>query len=416
MNRRERRAAAKQAEAGRAPNADAIAALYDAARGHLRAARYLDAQLCCQQALALDDHHADTLHLMGLSCLHTKQFDHAVEWLSRAIRQEPKTLYLTTLGTALLQQGRGEEALKAFEKAVQLKPDDAELWSNLALALYELGRPAEAILNFQQALKRAPRHWEAAKRIALLLYRAERFEEALVHFNLCHELDPNDVQTLHLRVETLHKLRRFEEAIAANRRAHVLDPTNANACNSLGNSLASLGQYEEALPWYDKAILLRGHVDYVHRNKAIALEQLGRFDEALAAYRRAMLADPNDAEAQWNFALLQMRIGNFEAGWVGREAARWKIGVLVAGYAKLSKPLWHGAEPIDGKTILVCPDEGLGDTIQFVRYVPMLAQRGARVILVCGRRHVLSCQLRPASRCAFPDRQPPCRPTISIVR
>jgi tetratricopeptide (TPR) repeat protein len=382
MNRRERRPAANQAKAGKAQNRDAIAALYDAARGHLRAARYLDAQLCCRQALALDDHHPDTLHLMGLACLHTRQFDHSVEFLSRAIRQEPKTLYLTTLGTALLQQGRGEEALKAFDKAVQLKPDDAELWSNLALALNELKRPAEAILSFQHALKRAPRHREAAKSVALLLYQAQRFEEALVYFNLCHELEPDDVQTLHLRAETLQRLRRFEEAIAANKQAHVLDPTNADACNGLGNALASLGHYQEALPWYDKAILLRKQVNYVDRNKAIALEQLGRFDEALAAYRRAMHADPNDAEAQWNFALLQMRTGNFEAGWAGREAARWNIPLLVAGYPKLSKPVWRGAEPIDGKTILVCVDEGLGDTIQFVRYVPMLAQRGARVILV----------------------------------
>jgi hypothetical protein len=112
------------------------------------------------------------------------------------------------------------------------------------------------------------------------------------------------------------------------------------------------------------------------------LEHRGRFDEAILVYRQAIAADPDDAEAEWNLALLQLVTGDFEAGWAGREAARWKIPVLVAGYPKLSKPLWRISEPIDGKTILVCPDEGIGDVIQYVRYVPMLAARGARVILI----------------------------------
>src|SRR5580704_1274444 len=91
---------------------------------------------------------------------------------------------------------------------------------------------------------------------------------------------------------------------------------------------------------------------------------------------------PGDADVKWSLALLQLLTGDFEAGWAGREAARWQIPALVDGYPKLSRPIWQGAEPIDGKTILVCPDEGLGDVIQFVRYVPMLAERGAHVILI----------------------------------
>ncbi len=383
MNRHERRAAARQAKAGKntAPGS-AIAALYDAARSHMRAGRYLDAQTCCQQALAIDGNHADTLHLMGLLCLHTRQHDHAVAWLSRAIALEPKTLYLTTLGTVLLQQGRGEEALAAFDRAIELKPDDAELWSNRGLCLNHLKRPADAITSFQHALMLDPRHGEAATEAARLLYQANRFEEALLHFNLCDELRPDNFQTLHMRAETLQKLGRFEEALADRQRAHLLDPANADACIGLGNSLASLGRYEEALPWFDRALALREDVAFGLRSKAIALEQLGRFDEALAAYRRAKLVDPNEAEAEWNLALLRLRMGEFEAGWAGREAARRRIPALVAGYAKFSQPFWLGFEPIDGKTILVCPDEGLGDTIQFARYLPMLAARGARVVLM----------------------------------
>src|ERR1700759_5445397 len=90
-------------EASTAPGAASPAALYEAGLAHLRAGRNLDAQLCCQQSLAVDGSHADTLHLMGLLCLDAKQHDHALEWISRAVRQEPKAEYLTSLGTTLQQ-------------------------------------------------------------------------------------------------------------------------------------------------------------------------------------------------------------------------------------------------------------------------------------------------------------------------
>ncbi len=214
MSRRERRAAGKTA-----PGAATVGRLYEVGLGHMRAGRHLDAQLCCQQALALDPNHADTLHLMGVLSLHARQYDHALEWISRAIRQEPKAVYLTSLGSTLVNQGRSDEALHAFDKAVQLKPLDADLWRNLGSVLIEVKRPADAILSFQHALKLNPRHWDAANKAALLLYQSERFEEALPCYNLCDELEPNHFQTLYMRALTLQKLGRLDEALADNKRA-----------------------------------------------------------------------------------------------------------------------------------------------------------------------------------------------------
>lgn len=379
MNGGEDRAALEPEVAGQGA-ADGVVQLYQAGVDHLRAGRHLDVQLCCEQVLARDPGHADALHLMGLLCVHTRELDHAVEWLSRAIRREPKPLYLTTLGTALLQRGRGADAIKVFEKAIELQPGNAELWRNLGLALAELRRNDDAILSFQRALELEPRLWDAASKAAILLHQAARFEDALAFANRCDELKPNDIQTLGLRAETLQALRRYEAALGDLERVHLLDPAHADCSNRMGNCLAALGRYEEALSCYDQAVALRDK--HALRNKAILLEQLGRLDQAFAAYRQAVAADPDDARAEWNLALLALLTGDFEAGWAGREAARWKIPALVEGYPRLSRPLWRGAEPIDGKTILVCPDEGLGDVIQFARYVPMLAARGARVILL----------------------------------
>jgi len=382
MSRRERRAVAKKAGVGlTAPGAGTVAALYQAGLSQMQAGQYLDAQLSCQQALAVDPNHADTLHLMGLLAFQAKQHDHAVEWISRAIRQEPKTDYLTNLGSTLVNLGRCEEALKAIDKAVQLKPLDADLWRNLGNMLAKLERPADALLSYQHALKLNPRHFDAASKAGHLLHQSERFEEALVYFDLCDELEPNHLPTLQTRALTLYELRRFEEALASNKRALTLDSANVDICNSLGNVLRSLGRNEEALQWFDRALELRPNVAATITNKAIMLVELQRFDEAFAAYHRATAIDPGYAPAEWNLALLQVLTGNFEAGWAGREV-RWKIPALSVHYPKFSQPMWLGKETIDGKTILINFDEGLGDTIQFARYVPMVAARGARVILV----------------------------------
>jgi tetratricopeptide (TPR) repeat protein len=125
MNRRERRAAAKKSQLA-LNGAGSLAALCEAGLDHLRAERFPDAQLCCRQALTIDPSHADALHLMGLVSLQAGRPDHAMEWFVSAISQAPKAKYLSSLGMALERLGRLEEALMAFDRAVQLKPDDAQ--------------------------------------------------------------------------------------------------------------------------------------------------------------------------------------------------------------------------------------------------------------------------------------------------
>jgi len=382
MNRRERRAADKPAKVELAsPRASTIAALSDAAYRHMRAGRYLDAQLCCRQALAINPEHAETLHLMGLVLVHDKQYDHALEWISRAIGQQPKPDYLTSLGTVLVNLGRHEEALKAFDKAVQLKPLDADLWRNLGNVLVDAQRPADAILSFQHALKLDPHHRDAASKAGRLLYQSDRFEEALACFDLCDQLQPNEFQTLHWRARALHQLKRPEEALADNERALALHPASADTLCNIGNVLSTLGRTQEAIAWFDRSLEVAQNSRATLTSKAAALVELRRFDEAFAAYGQAIVIEPGYAVTVWNLALLQMLTGDFEAGWAGREARR-SIPALSSHYPQFSQPMWLGKEPIDGKTILVNFDEGLGDTIQFARYVPMVAELGARVILV----------------------------------
>jgi tetratricopeptide (TPR) repeat protein len=398
MSRRERRAAAKASRTTSASSAgsESSTSLYEAGLGHLRAGRNLDAQLCCERALALQADHADALHLMGLLSLQAQHYDHAVEWISRAIRQNPKHEYLLSLAATLRHQGRIEEARQVLEKALQLKPADAGLWKTLGDILIDLKRLTDALSSFQQALKLKPEYWDAANECGIILHALGRFEEALSYFNLCDTLQPNRLRTLHMRAICLCSLKGLEASLPEIRRVLALDPTSAEMPNDVGTVLQSHGQDEVAMDWFEQALEIRPcFADALH-NRAVSLARVHRFDEAIAIYEHLKAANSADALADLGRAHLQLLAGDFEAGWAGREV-RWK---LPSSYPKLTQPMWLGNSALEGKTILIGADEGLGDTIQFARYVPMLVGRGARVIFVVqDSLHLLMSDLPGVAQC-----------------
>src|SRR6185437_12061778 len=217
MNRRERRARKSNTEA----SALTPVAQCDAGHRHLRAGQSLEAQLCCQKLLAADPNHAPALHLMGLIAFQAGQYDHALEWTARAIAQGPRADYLASLGAALSRLGRHEEALKAFDKAVQLKPDDAALWKAMGDALLELRRYDHALLSFQHVLKLDARNQDAAYKSGVLLHDAGRNEEAVACLELCDKLLPSHAPTLQARARALLALRKFDAALSDNLRANA---------------------------------------------------------------------------------------------------------------------------------------------------------------------------------------------------
>jgi tetratricopeptide (TPR) repeat protein len=380
MNRRERRAATKGSKATlKASATSESGSLYEAALDHFSAGRHLAAQFCCQQALEADAGHADSLHLMGLVALQARQYEQAIEWITRAVRQDPKPSYVASLAIVLQEQGRYEDALQALDKAIQLSPGDADLWRRMGDVLVQLLRHDQALLSYRHALKLNPDHADALYKSGALLGQFGQYSEAIVHLDHSDELLPNQPATLQFRARTLFNLKRFEESLAAGKRAYQLDPGNADTCNNIGAALRLLGRDDEALTWFDKALDIRPNSTEILNNKILSLYDLHRFDEVFALHARMKSLKLNNAMTEVNVSLAHLLTGNLETGWPGYEA---RLNLPSANYPKISLPMWRGEEDLDGKTILVAADEGLGDTLQFVRYVPMLARRGARVILV----------------------------------
>lgn len=373
MNRRERRIAAKQS--GQATPA----ALCQAGFAHLQSGRLAEAELCCQRALTLDEQHPDALHLLGVLCFHAQQPDAAVEWIGRAVREAPKAEYLLSLATVLERQDRLEEARQHYSEASRLRPDDAGLWNHLGNLLWQLGRKDEAALHLQQAFKLNPQYWEAAHNCGMLLLELGRHADAVKCFDAAEKLNPS-AALYQMRAVCLSAVNRFEEAQADYERSIALDPSLAETHNNLGLLHWRFDRLEQAFACFDRALALRPNFHAVLNNKAVVLLHLQLLDEAFATLQRSLAAAPNDAQTLFYLATLQLLTGDFERGWLAREA-RWRlpsIGLVDRGF---SQGLWIGDQPLEGKTILLHSDEGLGDAILFARYVPMVAALGAKVIL-----------------------------------
>jgi tetratricopeptide (TPR) repeat protein len=177
----------------------------------------------------------------------------------------------------------------------------------------------------------------------------------------------------------LHDLERYEEALTVYTHILEINPSSAVAYHNRGNTLLALDQLPEAIASYEHAAGLMPDSAEPLVPMGTALERLGHYQEAMTCYHQALQRDPGCAEAHWNKALLNLLLGNYREGWTGF-AWRW----LKKGYPTQIRDFgvseWRG-EPLIGKTILIHAEQGLGDTIQFGRFIPLIAERGGRVVL-----------------------------------
>src|SRR5471032_2806692 len=249
---------------------------------------------------------------------------------------------LHLLGVCALQDGDAPTAHQLIARALALKPDDATAQMHLANAQQRLGQPDAALRSYRRALALAP-------------------DDAMA-INNCGNL--------------LREMQRHTEALAMFERALRLDPDYAEAYNNLGGTLVDLHRHEEALLCFERALKLAPDYLDAHYNSGNALQFLQRTDAALRSYERALAIDPDDIEASVNAGICRLLHGDLQGGWPLYEA-RWRR-LPVPDYLP---PQWRGDAPLAGKTILVYAEQGLGDTIQMCRYVALLAERGADVVL-----------------------------------
>jgi len=179
----------------------------------------------------------------------------------------------------------------------------------------------------------------------------------------------------------LHEAGHYDEALALYDEAIGRWPTLALLWNNRGNTLLELGLNNQAIKSYQRALLLAPSLHDSRVALATCLQAQGELQQALVECAKVLRAVPDHAEAHWNYALLLLLQGNYQAGFREYEW-RWKKRKFTSPARQFSQTRWHGGDPA-GKTILVYAEQGFGDTLQFCRYLPLLAERGAELLFEC---------------------------------
>jgi tetratricopeptide (TPR) repeat protein len=250
----------------------------------------------------------------------------------------------------------------------------------LAFRLQTEGRAAQAERLYLGVLDIDPCEPNALHQLGLLYRDRGEHETALTYMEAAVRADRRSTEALSNCGLILQDLKRHKEAIETFNRAVVIDRNNAAAIYNRGNSLLALERFDEALASYQRVLALDpGHVDALY-NRGNALRELRRHDEALASYRRALAIRPDYADVHVNEALMRLRLGDFRDGFAKYEW-RWKKKEVAALQRHFPQPLWLGDAPLAGRALLLHAEQGFGDTIQFARYVQLVAWQGADVIL-----------------------------------
>lgn len=289
-----------------------------------------------------------------------------------------QTLYF--LGTALSQQGDLIEGVYLLGQSLALAPDQPVVWSNRAAGLQRLKRYDEALEACARALALDPASADAYVNQGNVLLDLGRYDEALQASDRAIAV-AGDFSEAHCnRGGALQMLARWDDALAAYDRAIALAPKNGRAYSNRAAVLIALHRPDAALADADRALGCDAGDAEAYVNRAMAHKALGALEAATADFDQAILLRPDYATAHWNKALLALLRGDFATGWKGYEW-RWRRPPLSAAVKKYPRPLWLGDRPLGGKTVLLHAEQGLGDTIQFCRYAPMVQAAGARVIL-----------------------------------
>lgn len=328
---------------------------------HHRAGRLSEAEQLYHQILRLDDQHAESIHLLGMLHFQNGHLQMAEELIRRAIAiNDQESLYHSNLGIVLQAANQPEQSILCYRRAVALNHNSVVAHYNLAVTLGSLGEHDEAMAEYERVLRLSPDHVDANVNLGVELFERGRISEAVAHYH---------------------------HAIA-------LRPQCAEAFCNLGNALAVQDNPNEAETCFLRAVALKWDYATAHGNLGSLLQEQNRFEEAMLHYRRYLLLKPDSADAWHSIALLQLLQGDYENGWTNYQH-RWRV----AGQAPAKswpQPSWNG-DSLSCGSVLLWPEQGVGDEIMFAGLIPDAIRTGNAFVLQCDSR------LKPLFARSFPQ-------------
>ena len=309
-----------------------------------------------------------------------KKLEQAIKDYDRVIEIQP--LHFNALlnrGNALLGLEDIDGAIASYSRALEINPDLMEALVSRSSAYsikiyYDL-----AIKDYQRILQLKPDHKESYFGIANVLKDQLYFKEAIEYYRQAIQIDPNYYDALTNLANALRRIKAFDEAAVFYSRAVQVKPDKPESYSNLGNILHDLKRTDLAIDAYAKALELDPKDKHALYNLGNIFKELNQLDDALRQFEYVLTLDPESIETQFARGMILLTQGQYKEGFPLYEY-RWQRESLVKKLRTYPQTLWTGKEPLEGKTILIYVEQGLGDTIQFGRLIPQLAAMGAKII------------------------------------
>ena len=321
---------------------------------------------------------------LDLALLHLRRGEAAAAepLLRKALERLPQDAGVhTALGEACQRQERFEEAETHYRRALDLDAGHFVAQVRLGDLLRDSGRVEEAEAAARRALALDDEAVASHFALGMALRARGRMEPAIRAFRRALELDPAAAQSMQQLALALREEDRLEEAEAQLRAAVRLRPDSAGLLADHGMVLADLMRYDEALTCFDRALQLAPQSVIAINRKALIVDHLGDRVQGLALLKEAARLDPKDDHAQYNIGLHHLKYGEYAAGWEGYERRRG-FETFIGKHRRFPLPEWDGG-PLEGRTLLVQPEQGLGDEIMFGSCIPEVAAQAGHVIVEC---------------------------------
>jgi Flp pilus assembly protein TadD len=342
-----------------------------------RAGRFQEAAGIYRQVLAADPTQVEAQFLLGATCHALGLVSEAITRLSEAVRERPDLAEVHHhLGVVLAENRQPNEAERSIRRALELKPEMVEAHHDLGVLLVEQNRAEDAAVAFQRVVQLKPHDPIAHSDLGAALERLGDFDAAADCFRRAIAINPASSQAHNNLGSVLGKQGRLEEAENYCRRAIELDPNLATAYYNLGNVLHKVCRLDEAVESLRRAIALQPENAESHNGLGAVLTGQGKIEEAFASLRKAIRLAPDHADAHFNYGFALLLDGQLAEGWTELE---WRLQRRGMQLPEVSQARWTG-DSLSGRTIWLRSEQGLGDTLALIRYVPLIAEQAAEII------------------------------------
>ena len=326
----------------------------------------------------------EAINELGITLIGAGRYTEGLDSFRQALRIRPDFISAkTNAGVALRRLDKIQEALSQFQDVVTVTPDDAIACFNLGTTLHLAGQYDEALIWLQKSLELCPSHADSALELGKVLGKLDRNEEAIQAYRRAISLTPDCIAALLNLAVLLQKTEQFDQATTLLQKVVGLRPNDCDNWLWLGAALRGAGRHAEALAAYRRALSIQPGSTVAYCNMALALQDLGRFDEAIDACKKALFIEPSPV-VTFNMGAMLLRMGNFRDGWQAYTHRYATYGEKWLREEAHAAP-WTG-ETVAGKSILILGEQGIGDHIQFARYLPALSDLGANVFYFAPRR------------------------------